>query len=63
VTSSTSTWAEVIPYGAYDFTRNEAWISVGVGHDTAEFAVATFERWWRETGKKSVRHPPAERVR
>ena len=44
---------KVIPYGIYDTERNEAWVSVGVDHDTAEFAVATLERWWREMGKKA----------
>ena len=44
---------KVIPYGVYDTTRNEAWVSVGVDHDTAEFAVATLERWWREMGQKA----------
>jgi hypothetical protein len=44
---------KVIPYGVYDTTRNEAWVSVGVDHDTSEFAVATLERWWREMGKKA----------
>jgi hypothetical protein len=44
---------KVIPYGVYDTARNEAWVSVGVDHDTAEFAVATLERWWREMGSKA----------
>ena len=44
---------KVIPYGVYDTARDEAWVSVGVDHDTAEFAVATLERWWREMGKKA----------
>ena len=44
---------KVIPYGVYDTERNEAWVSVGVDHDTSEFAVATLERWWREMGKKA----------
>jgi len=44
---------KAIPYGVYDTARNEAWVSVGVDHDTAEFAVATLERWWREMGKKA----------
>jgi hypothetical protein len=44
---------KVIPYGVYDTARNEAWVSVGVDHDTAEFAVATLEHWWREMGKKA----------
>src|SRR5271155_2256015 len=42
---------KVIPYGVYDTARDEAWVSVGVDHDTAEFAVATLERWWREMGR------------
>src|SRR5271155_2765916 len=49
---------KVIPYGVYDTTRNEAWVSVGVDHDTAEFAVATLERWWREMGQKSSPDAP-----
>lgn len=44
---------KVIPYGVYDTARNEAWVSVGVEHDTAEFAVATLERWWWEMGRKA----------
>lgn len=44
---------KAIPYGVYDTSRNEAWVSVGVDHDTAEFAVATLERWWNEMGKKA----------
>jgi len=44
---------KVIPYGVYDTARNEAWVSVGVDHDTAEFAVATLGRWWREMGHKA----------
>jgi hypothetical protein len=27
-----------IPYGVFDMTHNEAWVSVGIDHDTAEFA-------------------------
>jgi hypothetical protein len=51
---------KVIPYGVYDTGRNEAWVSVGVDHDTAEFAVATLERWWREMGKKA--YPTATKL-
>jgi len=47
------TLGKVIPYGVYDTARNEAWVSVGVDHDTAEFAVATLERWWHEMGRKA----------
>ena len=52
---------KVIPYGVYDTLRNEAWVSVGVDHDTAKFAVATLERWWREMGKKA--YPDATELR
>jgi len=43
---------KAIPYGVYDLGRNLGWVSVGVDHDTASFAVATIRRWWRELGKK-----------
>ena len=43
---------KVAPYGVYDLTNNEAWVSVGVDHDTAEFAAAAIERWWRKMGRR-----------
>jgi len=42
---------KVAPYGVYDLTRNTGWVSVGVSYDTAQFAVATIQRWWRRMGK------------
>jgi len=39
-----------IPYGVYDPTYNEGWVSVGIDHDTAEFATETIRRWWFEMG-------------
>jgi hypothetical protein len=44
-----------IPYGVFDSTRNEGWVSVGIDHDTAEFAVATIRRWWRKMGSRVYR--------
>jgi Rhodopirellula transposase DDE domain len=41
---------KAIPYGVYDVTANAGWVSVGTDHDTAEFAVATVRRWWRQMG-------------
>lgn len=41
-----------IPYGAYDPGRNEGWVSVGVDHDTAEFAVSSIRNWWLRMGRK-----------
>ena len=39
---------KVAPYGVYDLTRNNGWVSVGIDHDTAAFAVATIGQWWRK---------------
>jgi Rhodopirellula transposase DDE domain len=51
---------KAIPEGVYDQGRNEGWVSVGVDHDTAEFAVASIRRWWQEMGA-SV-YPKARRL-
>jgi hypothetical protein len=42
---------KAIPYGVYDLTRNEAWVSVGCDHDTPAFAVASIRQWWRTVGR------------
>src|SRR5690242_5874208 len=42
---------KVIPYGVYDQTLNQGWVSVGIDHDTAEFATETIRRWWHEMGR------------
>jgi hypothetical protein len=44
---------KAIPYGVYDLRRNLGWVSVGVTHDTASFAVATIRRWWRSLGRRA----------
>jgi hypothetical protein len=41
---------KAIPYGVYDLTANSGWVSIGIDHDTAEFAVETLRRWWRSMG-------------
>lgn len=41
---------KAIPYGIYDLASNEGWVSVGITHDTAQFAVASIRRWWTEMG-------------
>jgi Rhodopirellula transposase DDE domain len=38
------------PYGVYDLQQNEAWVSVGISHDTGEFAVQSIRTWWKEMG-------------
>ena len=39
------------PYGVYDLTYNEGWVSVGIDHDTAEFAAEAIRRWWQKMGQ------------
>jgi len=43
---------KVSPYGVYDVTRNEGWVSVGTDHDTARFAVNSIREWWRRMGRQ-----------
>jgi hypothetical protein len=47
---------KVAPYGVYDLHKNEAWVSVGISHDTAEFAVETVRTWWAEMGAPAYPH-------
>ena len=42
---------KAIPYGVYDITYNKGWVSVGIDHDTAEFAAETIKRWWIQMGR------------
>jgi transposase len=42
---------KAIPYGVYDLTQNDGWVSVGTDHDTAAFAVAAIRQWWAEMGR------------
>jgi len=51
------TLGKVSPYGVYDPAANVGWVSVGVDHDTAEFAVETLRRWWEKMG--CTRYPGA----
>jgi hypothetical protein len=43
---------KAIPYGVYDITQNQGWVSVGIDHDTARFAVQAIRRWWKKMGSK-----------
>ena len=47
---------KVIPSGVYDEATNSGWVSVGIDHDTAAFAVETVRRWWAVHGKQGL--PP-----
>jgi stage V sporulation protein SpoVS len=46
---------KAIPYGVYDLHRNEGWVSVGIDHDTATFAVRSIRRWWQRMGRPVYR--------
>lgn len=48
---------KAIPYGVYDLSENDAWVSVGISHDTAEFAVATIRTWYQELGREIYPDP------
>jgi len=51
---------KAIPYGVYDLTNNQGWVSVGIHRDTARFAVRTIQRWWNDMG--SQRFPRARAI-
>ncbi len=51
---------KAIPYGVYDLINNEGWVSVGIDHDTAEFAAASICRWWQTMGTR--RFPRATKL-
>ena len=50
---------KAIPEGVYDLRRNEGWVSIGIDHDTAEFAATSLRRWWEEMG--TAAYPEATR--
>lgn len=43
---------KAIPYGVYDIFHNEGWVSVGIDHDTAAFAVNSIKLWWNNMGRQ-----------
>jgi transposase len=48
------------PYGIYDMAENTGWVSIGIDHDTASFAVATIRRWWHAMGQE--KYPQTKRL-
>ncbi len=54
------TKGKAVPYGVYDIHRNQAFVSVGVSHDTAEFAVAALRLWWQKLGQQA--YPSSKRL-
>ena len=51
---------KAIPYGVYDISANQGWVSVGIDHDTARFAAEAVHRWWKKMGAK--RYPNAHEL-
>jgi Rhodopirellula transposase DDE domain len=51
---------KAIPYGVYDIASNQGWVSIGVDHDTAQFAVNSIRSWWQHLG--APRYPNATRL-
>ena len=51
---------KVARYGIYDGGQNAGWVSVGVDHDTAAFAVESIRRWWQYMGR--LTYPQALRL-
>src|SRR6516164_7335107 len=48
------TLGKVAPYGVYDVTANEGWVSVGITSDTAEFAVASIRCWLERMARAAL---------
>lgn len=46
------TLGKAIPYGVYDMLNNQGWVSVGIDHDTAQFAARSIRRWWMRMGRR-----------
>ena len=46
---------KAIPDGVYDLGLNRGWVSVGIDHETASFAVNTILRWWKDMGSRQYR--------
>lgn len=46
------TRGKAIPYGVFDMLHNQGWVSVGIDHDTAQFAANSIRRWWDEMGQQ-----------
>src|SRR5215216_959125 len=44
-----------VPYGVYDIGANSGWVSVGIDHDTAAFAINAIRNWWHDIGKTRYR--------
>jgi Rhodopirellula transposase DDE domain len=50
------TLGQAVPYGVYDLANNQGWVSVGISHDTAQFAARTIRLWWQDMGQWRFPH-------
>ena len=50
----------VIPHGLYDLRRNVGHVTLGLSHDTSEFACDCFYGWWRGYGVRA--YPNASKI-
>jgi hypothetical protein len=53
---------KAVPYGVYDIGKNEAWVNVGISHDTAQFAVASLRAWWQRLGRRRYQRTHVQRL-
>jgi len=51
---------KVAPYGIYDLSKNNGWVSVGISSDTSQFAVNSISTWWEKMGKSA--YPKAKKL-
>ena len=51
---------KAILYGVYDLGANTGWVTVGIDHETAAFAVNTVRAWWNTRGR--IDYPHADRL-
>lgn len=43
---------KVVPHGLYDINRNVGYMTLGMSHDTSEFACECIRQWWLEHGQQ-----------
>jgi hypothetical protein len=44
---------KALPYGIYDISRKEGWVTVGIDHNTAALAVESLRTWWQRMGSSA----------
>ena len=51
---------KVVPYGVYDIGANSGYVSLGIDHDTAQFAANATRLWHDKVGRE--RYPDADKI-